>query len=48
MKKDLYPDGKEFVGIGIHPGIPVPQTLKAIYEHKDEVLLKALEILNKK
>lgn len=48
MKKDLSPNGKEFVGIGIMPDIKVPLTIKAIYEGKDEVLLKALSLLNKK
>ncbi|MFD2921572.1 S41 family peptidase [Terrimonas rubra] len=47
MKKDLSPNGKEFVGIGIMPDINVPLTIKAIYEGKDEVLLKALSLLNK-
>lgn len=47
-KKDTYPNGKEFVGIGIKPDIEVKKTLTDYLEHKDPVLEKAIEYLNKK
>jgi C-terminal processing protease CtpA/Prc len=45
IKKDTYPDGKPFVGIGIQPTIPVQQTVKSFLKGEDVVLQKALEIL---
>lgn len=49
-KKDTYPDGREFVGIGILPDIEVKQTISDYLNEKDVVLEKALEYLksNKK
>lgn len=46
-KRDTYPDGKEFVGIGIMPDIAVKATVKDIQNGKDAAKEKALEILNK-
>ncbi|WP_162847182.1 S41 family peptidase [Mucilaginibacter gracilis] len=46
-KHDTYPDGKEFVGIGIQPDIIVDKTIKDIMAGKDAELQKALEVLNK-
>jgi len=37
-----YPDGKDFVGLGIQPDIPVKLTIKGIVEGKDETLENAL------
>lgn len=47
-KKDTYPDGREFVGVGIKPDIEVIPTLNDYINQKDPVLTKALEIINKK
>lgn len=44
-KNDTYPDGKEFVGIGVQPDIVVEETVKSIIENKDITIEKALEIL---
>ncbi|MEY8848768.1 S41 family peptidase [Psychroserpens sp. XS_ASV72] len=46
-KKDTYPDGREFVGIGIQPDIKVTKKLSDYIENKDPVLVKAIEYLNK-
>lgn len=47
-KKDTYPNGKEFVGIGIQPDILIKKTLTDYLENNDRVLEKAIEYLNKK
>ncbi|MBK7633357.1 MAG: peptidase S41 [Saprospiraceae bacterium] len=47
-KKDTYPDGREFVGVGIKPDIEVIPTLNDYTNKKDVVLEKALDYLNKK
>jgi carboxyl-terminal processing protease len=47
-KRDAYPDGKEFVGIGIFPEIRIQETVKSIQTKHDLVLEKAIEILKKK
>ena len=47
-KKDTYPDGKEFIGIGIKPDVEVKETVLSIQEHKDPTLEKAIESLTKK
>ena len=44
-KKDTYPDGREFVGVGIQPEILVRKGLTDFIENKDPVLEKALEFL---
>ena len=46
-KRDTYPDGKEFVGIGIMPDVTVKKTIKDLWNGKDAAKDKALEILNK-
>lgn len=46
-KRDTYPDGKEFVGIGIMPDITVKATVRDVQNDKDAAKDKALEILNK-
>jgi len=40
-----YPDGREFIGPGIRPDVPVTRTLKAIAEGRDEVLQAAIQFL---
>ena len=44
----LYPDGSETQRIGIIPNIKVEPTIKGIREAKDEVLEKAIELINNK
>jgi C-terminal processing protease CtpA/Prc len=41
-----YPNGTETQRIGIVPDITVKPTIKGIKEGKDEVLAKAIEIIN--
>ena len=47
-KRDTYPDGREFVGIGVIPDIEIVPTPQDIAEERDAVLEKALEVLNSK
>ena len=42
----LTPDGKETQRIGIVPDVEVKPTIKGFREGKDEVLLKAIEMIN--
>ncbi len=44
-RRCLYPDGREFVGRGIHPEIPVPPTVKGLRAGIDEVLEAAVRRL---
>lgn len=44
-KKDTYPDGTEFVGIGIIPDIEIKQTINDYFSNKDAILEKAMEIV---
>ncbi len=46
-KKDTYPDGRVFVGVGIQPDIEVSKKLVDYIENKDPVLDRAIEYLNK-
>lgn len=47
-KRDSYPDGKEFIGIGIQPEIFVKETIDDIRTGNDSVLQKAIaHIVNK-
>ncbi len=46
-KKDTYPDGTPFVGVGIQPDIEIHPTIKSIQQGEDPVLNKALESLKK-
>ncbi|MET0393003.1 MAG: S41 family peptidase [Chitinophagaceae bacterium] len=45
-KKDTYPDGKEFVGMGISPDITVEKTIQDMIKGTDAVLARAIAILN--
>jgi C-terminal processing protease CtpA/Prc len=47
-KQDTYPDGREFVGVGVKPDIEVKKTLKDYIDGKDPVLNKAMEYLKAK
>ncbi len=42
-----FPDGREFVGPGIQPDIPVERTIKGIAAGKDEILDAALKFLQR-
>lgn len=44
-KKDIYPDGREFVGFGISPDVFVKYNLDDYIHSKDPVLQKAIDIL---
>jgi len=41
-----YPDGQQTQRIGIVPDIVVKPTIKGIQEGRDELLEKAIEIIN--
>jgi len=43
--RSYYPDGKEYVHIGVQPDIEVNYTQKDIFEGKDPILLKGLEVI---
>ncbi len=47
-KKDTYPNGEEFVGVGIKPDIKISKSLSDYIENKDPVLDKAIEFLSSK
>jgi len=47
-KKDVYPDGREFVGYGIQPDILIKRTLDDYLNHTDPVLEAAINYLNDK
>ncbi len=44
-KRDTWPDGTDFVGVGIQPDIVVPITLDAIINNRDQTVIKAIEFL---
>ncbi len=44
-KRDTFPDGEEFVGIGIEPDVKVKITQKDVYENRDRALEKAVEMI---
>ena len=46
-KWDIYPDGKEFVGIGIVPDIEVKETVKDVREGRDVALEESYTYLEK-
>ncbi len=43
VKRDTYPNGKEFVGVGVLPNIHVTTTQQAIIDKKDLVLKAAIK-----
>lgn len=45
IKRDLTPDGHEFVGIGLKPDVPASQTVEALRAGRDAVLERALRVL---
>lgn len=46
--QSFYPDGTEFVGIGIKPNIEINRTINGIINIEDEVLNSAIKSLNDK
>lgn len=44
-KRDTYPDGKEFVGVGVQPQMPVRPTVEDFRAGRDTVLEAALTLL---
>ncbi len=46
-KRDRYPDGTEFIGIGIQPDIETAPTVADLRSGRDTVLERALEVLGK-
>ncbi|QKJ32513.1 hypothetical protein HQ865_23040 [Mucilaginibacter mali] len=44
-RRETYPDGKEFVGVGVIPQIVVEKNINDVYNGTDSVLKKALEVL---
>lgn len=44
-KKDTYPDGKKFVGVGIIPNIEIEPTIEDVLNGNDVILKKAVEVL---
>ncbi len=46
-KRDLMPDGTEFVGRGISPDVEIHETIGDVIQGKDAALSKAVEWLNK-
>lgn len=47
-KRDTYPDGREFVGIGIFPDVEVRATRESLAAGEDVVLNKAVSLLNQR
>jgi C-terminal processing protease CtpA/Prc len=47
-KRNTYPDGREFVGIGVIPDVEVHATRQSITEGKDIVLQRGIEVLKDK
>lgn len=45
FKHDMYPDGREFVGVGVMPDIEVHPTLEDIAAGRDAVLERGIEVL---
>ena len=43
-KRDIYPDGREFVGVGVIPDIEVHPTAADIATDRDVILKKAIQL----
>ena len=46
-RRDTYPDGKEFIGVGVMPDVLVRPTLADVRAGRDTVLERALEVLRR-
>jgi len=47
VKRDTYPDGREFVGIGIAPNVAASGTAEDLVSGRDAVLERAIAELSK-
>ena len=47
-KRDIYPDGREFVGYGIKPHVKIKPRIDDVLENRDVVLEKGIEVLKEK
>jgi C-terminal processing protease CtpA/Prc len=47
-KRDTYPDGREFVGYGVQPHVPVEPTVESFLSGEDITLQKGIEVLKEK
>jgi len=47
-KRDTYPDGRDFVGVGAQPDVIVEPTVEAVQAGRDLILERAMEILTKR
>ena len=47
-KRDQYPDGRDFVGVGVIPDVEVRPTVEDVVDDRDVVLARAMEILRAK
>ncbi len=47
-KRDTYPDGRDFVGFGIKPQVPVERTPASLIGKEDPVLKRGEEVLKEK
>lgn len=47
-KRDVFPDGREFVGYGIQPHVRVQRTIEGLRSGRDEVLERGVEVLRER
>ena len=47
-KRDTYPDGRDFVGVGVRPEVPVEPTIADVRAGRDRQLERAMEILKQR
>lgn len=48
MKRDAYPDGREFVGVGIQPQVVVAETIVDVRARRDDALEEAVGIIRRR
>jgi C-terminal processing protease CtpA/Prc len=46
-KRDRYPDGTEFVGVGVKPDIEIEPTIADFRSGRDAAVERALELMGK-
>jgi carboxyl-terminal processing protease len=44
-KRDMFPDGRDFVGIGISPDVPVHPTQQDLLKGTDSILKKGIDVI---
>jgi C-terminal processing protease CtpA/Prc len=47
-RRDFYPDGREFIGLGVEPDLEVKPTVEALLSGEDRALEKAIAILKER